>query len=202
MDDIKIFHIHYYKRFMGTAGDYFVVFTNLSSLPCIIYFQYHRKYYYSIQILLTSFFSFMHHLNQSKVYSFDDSAIFDLLDGLYSYYSIYVFAIYLFLKNHTELKLEQSLMQTILLCFVYLKLDSIIVLPVTSFLILFITSIYYTQFNKLSLCNKYIYITFLLCSVDIACFFIGMHIEYNYLHGIHHLITFNIPIFIDKCIPP
>jgi hypothetical protein len=205
---IKLFDIHTYKDFidlMVVSTDYFVVFSNLSSIPTIIYFQYYQKYYYSIQVLLVSLFSFLHHLNTSKLYIIYDNGLFTLLDGLYSYLSIYVFSVYLFLSNHNELKLELTLMQTILLSLTYMNIGSVIVLPVTVLLILFITGIHYTKINKFSFKNKYIYITLLMCTADIMCYFIAIHTEYNYFHSFHHLFSFTIPIFVDKCvtyIPP
>ena len=86
-------------------SSYFVVLTNLSSLPCIVYYQYHKKYFYSLQVLFNSLFSFLHHLNASGLKQLNDSGIFHYLDGLFSYLSIYLFAIYLFLSNHHELKI-------------------------------------------------------------------------------------------------
>ena len=70
-------------------SEYFVVFTNLASLPAVIYYQYHKKYYYSLQILLVSLFSFIHHIKTSGIYPIDDSRLFSLLDGWYSYLTIY-----------------------------------------------------------------------------------------------------------------
>lgn len=185
---------------MVVSTDYFVVFSNLSSIPTIIYFQYYQKYYYSIQVLLVSLFSFIHHLNTSKLYVINDNGLFSLLDGLFSYLSIYVFSIYLFLSNHNELKLELTLTQTILLSLTYMKIDSVIALPITVFLILFITGIHYSRINKFSFKNKYIYITLLLCVADITCYFIAVQTEYNYFHSFHHLFSFTIPIFVDKCV--
>ena len=181
-------------------SEYFVVFTNLASLPAVIYYQYHKKYYYSLQILLVSLFSFIHHIKTSGLYSIDDSGLFSLLDGWYSYLTIYVFSIYLFLSNHAELKLELSLMQMILLSLTYMQIGVVIFLPVTVFLIFFITGIHYSHINKISLSNPFLYLTFLSCILDIACFFIGMKTEYNYFHGFHHVLSFTVPIFLDKAI--
>jgi hypothetical protein len=180
--------------------DYFVVFSNLSSIPTIIYFQYYQKYYYSIQVLLISLFSFLHHLNYSKIYNTNDNGLFSLLDGLYSYLTIYVFAIYLLLSNHNELKLELSLIQTILLCLTYMNIGSVIALPITIFLILFITGIHYSKINNITIINKYLYITLILCTADIICYFVAIKTEYNYFHSFHHLFSFTLPIFVDKCV--
>jgi hypothetical protein len=185
---------------MSTAGDYFVVFSNLASIPCIIYYQYYQKYFYSIQILLASLFSFIHHIKSTNLYVVYDSGLFDLLDGVYSYLTIYLFAIYLFLSNHNELKMELSFVQTIILCLTFTNIGTIIALPITIFLILFITSIHRQKINKISLYNKYLYITVLLCCADVTCFFIAMQTEYNSFHAIHHLLSFNIPFFVDKCV--
>ena len=181
-------------------SDYFVVLSNLSSIPCIIYYQYQKKYYYSLQILLTSFFSFMHHLNTSGVYSINDNGLFDFLDGLYSYWSIFIFSLYLFLSNHNELIIERSIVLTSLIAFVYMNLSSIILLPIIVFIILFITGLHHNNINKLSLYNKYLYIVILLCCIDIGCFFAAVQTNYNYFHSAHHLVSFNIPIFIDRYI--
>lgn len=185
---------------MTQATDYFVVFSNLSSIPTVIYFQYYQKYYYSIQILLVSLFSFLHHLDNSKLYILNDKGLFDLLDGLYSYLSIYVFSIYLFLSNHNELKLELTVIQTILLSLTYMNVDSIIALPVTIFLILFITGIHYSKLNDVTIINKYFYITLLFCIADITFYFVAVETEYNYFHSFHHLCSFTVPIFVDKCV--
>lgn len=179
---------------------YFVVLTNISSIPCVIYYQYQKKYFYSIQILLNSLFSFLHHMNNSGLKYIEDKNIFDYLDGLYSYLSIYIFSIYLFLSNHNELKMELYLIKTILASLVYLSLDSIIVLPTLVFMILFITGLNYQKINTLSFRNKYFILVILLSIADIGCFFGATEYEYNYLHGIHHLIAFNLPFFIDKYI--
>jgi hypothetical protein len=39
-----------------------------------------------------------------------------------------------------------------------------------------------------------------LAMADIACFFIAVTYEYNYFHAVHHLIAFNLPIVVDKCV--
>jgi len=185
---------------MSKSSDYFVVFSNLASLPAIFYFQYYQKYYYSIQILLTSVFSFLHHLIHCNFYNFDDKGLIDLLDNLYSYMSIYVFSIYLFLSNHNELKTELTIIQTILFSLNYMRIDAIIVLPINIFLILFITGIHYSNINKFYIKNVYIYIIIFMCIADISCFFIAAQQEYNYFHSFHHLFSFTLPIFVDKCI--
>ena len=179
---------------------YFVVLTNLCSIPCILYYQYQKKYFYSLQVLLNSLFSFLHHLNGSGLKQLSDNGIFDFLDGLYSYLSIYIFSIYLFLSNHEELKTELYLIKTILLSLVYLSFGTNIILPSLIFMIFFITGMQYQKMNKLILRNFNFIMVILLSIADVACFFAAIEYEYNYLHGIHHLIAFNIPIFIDKYI--
>ena len=179
---------------------YFVVLSNLSSLPCIIYYQYHRKYFYSLQILFNSLFSFLHHMHTSGLSPIPDSGVFNFLDGLYSYLSIYIFSMYMFLSNHYELRTELFLIQTILQALVFLNIGAIIVLPATAFMTLMITGFHYRHIRSISVSNPYLYLGVFLASADVACFFIAVNYEYNYLHAVHHLIAFNLPIVVDKCV--
>jgi Protein of unknown function (DUF3522) len=179
-------------------SEYFVVLSNLASLPCIIYYQYHRKYFYSLQILFNSLFSFIHHLTWSNLYITHDNGLFDFLDGLYSYLSIYIFSIYLMLSNHYELRTELFLIQTILISMVYCTLGAVIILPVTAFLTLIITGVHYRKMNPVHLKNPYLHIGIAMAIADLACFFVAVTYQYNYFHAIHHLIAFNLPIVIDK----
>jgi len=181
-------------------SDYFVVFSNISSLPCIIYYQFKKKYYYSVQILLNSLFSLIHHMKGVNVYPIYDLGLFDYLDGLYSYLSIYLFSMYLFLSNHNELKMELLIMNTVLMSLIFVNIGSIIFLPLEIFLILFITGIHYQNFNGMKIFNRYLFITIILCIIDIACYSIAITYNYNYFHSIHHLVSFNIPIFINICL--
>ena len=179
-------------------SEYFVVLSNLVSLPCVIYYQYHKKYFYSLQILFNSLFSFFHHLNGSHIYTIHDNGLFDFLDGLYSYLSIYLFSIYLMLSNHYDLRTELFLIQTILVSMVYSSLGAVIVLPVTAFLTLIVTGFHYQKINSVDICNPYLYIGIGLATTDLTCFFIAVTYEYNYFHAIHHLIAFNLPIIVDR----
>jgi len=179
-------------------SDYFVTLSNLSSLPCIIYYQYHRKYFYSLQILFNSLFSFIHHLGGSGIYKLQDNGLFDFLDGLYSYLSIYLFSVYLMLSNHYELRTELFLIQTILMAMVYVGVGAVVVLPVTAFLTLIITGVHYQKINSISIWNYYLHLGIGLAATDLACFFVAVTYEYNYFHAVHHLIAFNLPIVVDK----
>ena len=181
-------------------SEYFVTLSNLASLPCIVYYQYHRKYFYSIQILLNSLFSFLHHMKGSSLYMIHDNGLFDFLDGLYSYLSIYLFSIYLMLSNHYELRTELYLIQTILMSMVYSNIGAVIVLPVTAFLTLIITGIHYKKMNAVAIRNPYLLLGLTLAAADLACFFVAVTYEYNYFHAVHHLIAFNLPITVDKYI--
>ncbi len=181
-------------------SDYFVVFSNISSLPCIIYYQFKKKYYYSVQILLNSLFSFIHHMKGTEIYPIYDMGLFNFLDGLYSYLSIYLFSMYLFLSNHNKLKMELLIMNTLLMSLIFINIGSIILLPLEIFLILFITGIHYQHFNGIKIYNRYLFITIILCIIDIVCFSIAITYNYNYFHSIHHLVSFNIPIFINLCL--
>lgn len=151
-------------------SEYFVTLSNLASLPCIVYYQYHRKYFYSIQILLNSLFSFLHHMKGSSLYMIHDNGLFDFLDGLYSYLSIYLFSIYLMLSNHYELRTELYLIQTILMSMVYSNIGAVIVLPVTAFLTLIITGIHYKKMNAVVIRNPYLLLGLTLAAADLACF--------------------------------
>ena len=179
-------------------SEYFVVLSNLSSLPCVIYYQYHKKYFYSLQILFNSLFSFFHHMNGANLYQIHDNGLFDFLDGLYSYLSIYLFSIYLMLSNHYELRTELFLIQTILLSMVYSNLGAVIVLPTTAFLTLIITGFHYQKMNSVAFYNPYLYFGIGLAAADLTCFFIAVTYEYNYFHAVHHLIAFNLPIIVDR----
>jgi hypothetical protein len=177
---------------------YFVVLSNLSSIPCIIYYQHRRKYLYSLQILFNSVFSFFHHLNWSGLYLIHENGLFDFLDGVYSYLSIYLFSIYLMLSNHYELRTELFLIQTILLTMVYSNLGAVIVLPVTAFLTLMITGVHFQKMNSVAFRNPYLHLGVGLAVLDLTCFFLAVNYEYNYLHAVHHLIAFNLPIVVDQ----
>ena len=179
-------------------SEYFVTLSNLASVPCIIYYQYRRKYFYSLQILFNSLFSFLHHLQGSGIYQIQDKGLFDFLDGLYSYLSIYLFSIYLMLSNHYELRTELFLIQTVLLSMVYVGIGAVIVLPVTAFLTLIITGVHFQKMNSVAIWNPYLHLGIGLSAVDLACFFVAVTYEYNYFHAIHHLIAFNLPIVVDK----
>ena len=181
-------------------SEYFVVLSNLSSIPCVIYYQYHKKYFYSLQILFNSLFSFFHHMNGSNLYQIQDKGLLNFLDGLYSYLSIYLFSIYLMLSNHYELRTELFLMQTILASMVYSNLGAVIVLPATVFLTLVITGFHYQKINSIGFYNPYLYLSLGLAAADLACFFIAVTYEYNYFHAVHHLIAFNLPIIVDRCV--
>ena len=181
-------------------SEYFVVFSNISSLPCIIYYQFKQKYYYSVQILLNSLFSFIHHMKHSEIYPIYDMGLFSYLDGLYSYMSIYLFSMYLFLSNHSELKMELLIMNTLLMSLTFVSIGSVISLPLAIFLILFITGMHYQHFNGMKIYNRYLFITILMCIIDIVCFSVAITYQYDYFHSIHHLVSFNIPIFINKCL--
>lgn len=179
-------------------SEYFVVLSNLAALPCVIYYQYHKKYFYSLQILFTSLFSFFHHLNGSNLYQLHVNGLFDFMDGLYSYLSIYIFSIYLMLSNHYELRTEFFLIQTILVSMVYSNLGAVIVLPTTAFLTLVITGFHYQKINSIGFYNPYLYLGFGLAAVDLTFFFIAITYEYNYFHAVHHLIAYNLPIIVDR----
>lgn len=181
---------------------YSVVLSNLASLPCIIYYQYHRKFFYSFQILFNSMFSFLHHLNGTGLYTFQDNGVFDFLDGLYSYLSIYVFSMYFFLSNHYELRTELYVIQTVLMAMVYLNMGAVIVLPVTIFAIFFVTGMYYRRMNTIVYSSPWIYVMILMCITDIGCFFTGLQYEYDWFHSAHHVLAFTLPIVVDKCLPP
>jgi hypothetical protein len=139
-------------------------------------------------------------MNGSNLYQIQDKGLLNFLDGLYSYLSIYLFSIYLMLSNHYELRTELFLMQTILASMVYTGLGAVIVLPVTVFLTLIITGFHYQKINSIGFYNPYLYLSLSLAAVDLACFFIAVKYEYNYFHAVHHLIAFNLPIIVDRCI--
>lgn len=176
---------------------YFVVLTNLASIPCIVYYQYHRNCMYALQILFNSMFSFLHHLNWSGLYRFEDKGLFDFLDGLYSYLSIYLFSIYMILSNHDLLRTELFFIQTVLASLVYIQFGAVIVLPVTVFLVLAVTGFHYSHIRPIQW-NPYLYVGLLMATADMICFFLAANYEYNYLHGAHHLFAFNLPIVIHR----
>lgn len=183
-----------------SMSKYFVVLSNLASLPCIIYYQYHKKYFYSLQILFNSVFSFFHHMNNSNLYYIHDNGLFDFLDGLYSYLSIYLFSIYLILANHYDLRTELFLIQTILMALVFSGLGAVIVLPTTAFLTLVITGFHHQKMNHIDFSNPFLYLGIGMATTDLACFFVAVTYEYNYFHAVHHLIAFNLPIIVDRYI--
>jgi hypothetical protein len=127
-----------------------------------------------------------------------ENGLFDFLDGVYSYLSIYLFSIYLMLSNHYELRTELFLIQTILLSMVYSNLGAVIVLPVTAFLTLMITGVHFQKMNSVAFRNPYLHLGIGLAVLDLTCFFLAVTYEYNYLHAVHHLIAFNLPIVVDR----
>jgi hypothetical protein len=137
-------------------------------------------------------------MNGSGVYYIQDNGLFDFLDGLFSYLSIYLFLIYFMLSNHYELRTELFLIQTILLSMVFYGLGAVIVLPVTAFLTLIVTGFHYQKMNTVNIRNPFLYLGIGLAATDIACFFVAVTYEYNYFHAVHHLIAFNLPIVVDK----
>jgi hypothetical protein len=137
-------------------------------------------------------------MNGSGLYVFEDHKLFDFLDGLYSYLSIYLFSVYLMLSNHYELRTELFIIQTILLSLVYISIGAVVVLPITAFLTLTITGFHYQKMNSVSFYNPYLYAGIIFAAIDMTCFFIAINYEYNYLHAVHHLIAFNLPIVVDK----
>jgi hypothetical protein len=106
----------------------------------------------------------------------------------------------MFLSNHYELRTELFLIQTILQALVYLQIGAIIVLPATAFMTLMITGFHYRHIRSISISNPYLYLGVALSVADVGCFFIAANYEYNYLHAVHHLIAFNLPIVVDKCV--
>jgi hypothetical protein len=181
-------------------GNYLVTLTNLSSVPSIIYFYKENKNYYASQILLTSVFSFLHHINTSGLVKIHDYGLFSFLDGLYSYWLIYIFAIYMLLSNHNELDIAKSIVFTLLLSLVYLSMNFIFILPIVGFICLFVCGTSYQQLNRILFNNIYLYVVLFLCILDITLFSLGYdnYNEYNYYHSGHHMISFILPIFVDK----
>jgi hypothetical protein len=57
--------------------------------------------------------------------------LFSFLDGLFSYLSIYLFSMYLFLSNHGELKMELLIMNTLLMSLTFINFGSVIWLDET-----------------------------------------------------------------------
>jgi hypothetical protein len=181
-------------------SEYFVVLSNLSSIPCILYYQYQKEHFYSLQVLFNSLFSFLHHMNTSGLVRFQDNGVFHFLDGLYSYLSIFVFSTYLLLENHRELRAEHSISMTVIVVLAFLNLSTIISLPVTIFLILFVSALHYQNIRPLSICSPYLHWIIALCAADIGFYFAAMQTDYNYFHSAHHFIGFNLPIVVDLCV--
>lgn len=192
--------IHPYR----SMSEYIVVLSNLCSIPCILYYQCHQEHFYSLQVLFNSLFSFLHHMNTSGLVTLHDNGTFSFLDGLYSYLSIYVFSTYLLLENHRELRSEHSVSMTVIVILVFLNISTIISLPVTVFLILFVTALHYQNIRTLSICSPYLHWVIALCAADIGFYFAAMQTDYNYFHSAHHLLAFNLPIVVDLCVrnPP
>lgn len=157
---------------------------------------------YALQILFNSLFSFLHHLNWSNLYHIEDKGLFDFLDGLYSYLSIYLFSIYMILSNHDLLRTELFFIQTVLASLVYMQFGAVIVLPVTVFLTLAMTGFHYSYIRPIQWKNPYLYAGLLMAAADMTCFFLAVEYEYNYLHGAHHLLAFNLPIVIHQYVMP
>jgi hypothetical protein len=81
---------------------------------------------------------------------------------------------------------------------VYSNLGAVIVLPVTAFLTLMITGVHFQKMNSVAFRNPYLHLGVGLAVLDLTCFFVAVTYEYNYLHAVHHLIAFNLPIVVDR----
>jgi len=141
-------------------------------------------------------------MKTSGMYPIEDSGLFSLLDGWYSYLTIYAFSIYLFLSNHGSLITELAIISPLLLSLCYLNIMTEISLPITISFILFIIIYHRDHFRRSLFSNPFTYFTFFFCVVDIICFFVAVKTGYNYFHGIHHLFSFTVPIIIDKAVTP
>lgn len=181
---------------------YVVVLSNLSVIPCIVYYLRHKKYVYALQIGLNATFSLIHHLLSTGLLLSDGiDNLFLFIDAFYSYLSIYVFSIYFFLSmNPSDLVIESSLFHAILLPLVFINMDFYLLLSVIVGWILFIVGIHLQSIRPMFLCNPYMYLVILMCSADVACYLIANKNDYNLFHSLHHLIAFTLPISVDVCI--
>jgi len=181
-------------------SEYFVVMSNISSIPSIIYYKWRDENFLSMQIFLTSIFSLIHHLDQSRLYIIDGSSYFGLMDAAYAYWLIYLFIMYLLLENHNELVITRSCMFTLMIGFQYFNLGIYCILPTIGIISSYILYINKEYLNPIIFHNKYFYSILTLSSIDIICYVVAYKniIYYNYYHSIHHLIAFNIPIIVNK----
>jgi len=168
----------------------FVIWSNLASLPCIVYYSYHRLYLYSFQLLVNSVCSVLHHSN--AIQPMVEGNLMDTLDGLESYLSVYLFSVYLLLLCHAELRTELFITHTILTALVYASLGAIIVLPVTLGLILLTVALHPDQIRPLTW-SRWWCLTLFMAAADLACFLLAFWYEYDIVHGLHHLLAFTLP---------
>lgn len=181
---------------------YVVVLSNLSVIPCIVYYLHHKKYVYALQIGLNAAFSLIHHLLSTGLLLSDEiDDLFLFIDAFYSYLSIYVFSIYFFLSlSPSDLVIESSLFHAILLPLVFINIDFYYLISVIIGWILLIIGLHLHSLRPMFLCNPYLYLVLCMCIGDLSCYLIAIKNNYNLFHSLHHLIAFTLPISVDICI--
>ncbi len=187
---------------------YLLVFSNIASFPSIMYFLKRKKYYISLQILFTAFFSFLHHLFSSGLVYFS-STVFTNMDLLYSYWLIYTMQMYLFFPySGTQVCFSRHIVYPILVLLSLIELDSLYNIFITFFigllnLILISASVVSNpeqQYFKINVFNIYFCLLTIMITINIYVFWQAYSESYELFHSLHHILCFSLPIIIDRYI--
>jgi hypothetical protein len=182
-------------------GASFVLWSNLSVLPTVMYLSSVSKWFYAIQIGTTAMFSFLHHypLVWNPPWEILGwSAVFTFIDAILSYLSIYTFSLYFFLDYPlSSLLTEFYLTHIAIYFFVTTRLDSSIVISFLIFNILLTVFCRLIFIRHFDLYNPYIWLTMFMAISDLTCFFMANHFDFSIFHTIHHLLAFTLPITVE-----
>lgn len=187
---------------MTSLSKWFVVFTNGSVIPTVIHFVRHQKYIFALQIGATAMFSFFHHAIGTGILALDESVgdLSTVLDTVYSYLSIIMFTLYLFLTP----KIQEWMLQLqlahigILAATLYGNLDMGLFLGVVVSWILGVIFCHMTLIRPVCLYNPYLWLTGVMLISDLSFFFAAVSsTEFDWFHSAHHLFAFTLPLSVD-----
>jgi hypothetical protein len=179
---------------------YIILVTNLSSFITLYFGYKYKQYILAYYIFLTSIFSFIFHLFNEFNYlvSYDILNFFRIIDFLYSYQSIYITIISLFLDFNHFIYNYNVIMTPL---FLWLAINQS---EKHNFLTIIIPSLsastfplFYFQRNnfiKPLIKSKYLIILLLMTLSNIYVY-INEHkySDYYIFHSIHHILCFSIP---------
>lgn len=183
------------------GGALFVLWSNLSVIPTVIYLATSMKWFYAIQIGTTAIFSFLHHypLVWNPPWSVVGwNSVFTFIDAILSYLSIYTFSLYFFLDYPLSSMLTEFYVTQILVYFfVTTDFDSSIVISLLIFNLL--ATIFYrlSYIRPFYVYNPYVWTTMTMVILDLICFFMANHFEFTLFHSLHHLFAFTLPLSVE-----